>query len=154
MASPFRAGRIVVVGVRVDDVPAAFHFYRDALRLRPMPHHGQRPTFDLGDGLNVIGEYFTIGTSDDLFDSGEEISFSAVSVNYPLSLLDNITAMVYYNWDNQEWYRFVRWQRQYDNWSIYLMGFWNPEEFQIYQNREENNLFSGKGFQLMIVFNH
>ena len=124
------------------------------LRYERLINLGMDYTFDLGDGLNVIGEYFTIGTSDDLFDSGEEISFSAVSVNYPLSLLDNITAMVYYNWDNQEWYRFVRWQRQYDNWSIYLMGFWNPEEFQIYQNREENNLFSGKGFQLMIVFNH
>ncbi|MFH1934375.1 MAG: hypothetical protein ABIN18_22740 [Pseudomonadota bacterium] len=125
-----------------------------SLRYKRLINVGMDYTFDLGDGLNVIGEYFSIGTSENVFDSGEEISFSAVSVSYPLGLLDNITAMIYYNWDNQDWYRFLQWQRKYDNWSIYLMGFWNPDEFQIYQNRQGNSPFAGKGLQLMIVFNH
>lgn len=125
-----------------------------SLRYKRLINLGMDYTFDLGDGLNVIGEYFTIGTSEDVFDSGEEISFSAVSLNYPLSLLDNITAMIYYNWDNQDWYRFINWQRKYDNWGFYVMGFWNPDEFQIVQNRQGNSLFAGKGFQLMVVFNH
>ena len=115
---------------------------------------GMDYTFDLGDGLNVIGEYFTIGTSESVSDSGEEISFSAVSANYPLGVLNNITAMIYYNWDNQDWYRFINWQRKYDNWTFYVMGFWNPDEFQIYQNRQGNSPFAGKGLQLMVVFNH
>ena len=125
-----------------------------SLRYKRLINVGMDYTFDPGDGLNVIGEYFSIGTSENVFDSGEEISFSAVSVNYPLGLLDNITAMVYYNWDSQDWYRFLQWQRKYDNWSIYLMGFWNPDEFQIYQNSQGNSPFAGKGLQLMIVFNH
>jgi len=125
-----------------------------SLRYKRLINLGMDYTFDLGDGLNVIGEYFTMGTSEDVFDLGEEISFSAVSVNYPLGLLDNITAMIYYNWDNQDWYRFINWERKYDNWSFYVMGFWNPDRFQIYQNRQGNSFFSGKGFQLMIVFNH
>jgi hypothetical protein len=124
------------------------------LRYKRLINVGMDYTFDLGDGLNVIGEYFTMGTSEDVFDPGEEISFSAVSVNYPLGLLDNITAMIYYNWDNQDWYRFINWQRTYDNWSFYVMGFWNPDRFQIYQNGQGNSLFAGKGLQLMIVFNH
>ena len=125
-----------------------------SLRYKRLINVGMDYTFDLGDGLNFIGEYFTIGTSENVFDSGEEISLSAVSVNYPLGLLDNITAIIFYDWDNQDWYRYLRWERKYDNWSIYLMGFWNPDEFQIYQNRQEDSPFAGKGLQLMIVFNH
>ena len=125
-----------------------------SLRYKRLINLGMDYTFDLGDGLNFIGEYFTIGTSENVFDSGEEISFSAVSVNYPLGLLDTITAMIYYNWDNQDWYRFINWHRKYDNWTFYVMGFWNPDRFQIYQNGQGNSLYAGKGLQLMIVFNH
>jgi hypothetical protein len=124
------------------------------LRYKRLINIGMDYTFDLGDGLHVIGEYFTMATSEGVFDTEEEMSFSAVSLNYPLGLLDDITVMIYYNWDNQDWYRFLQWQRNYDNWSIYLMGFWNPDEFQIYQNRQGNSPFAGKGLQLMIVFNH
>jgi len=115
---------------------------------------GMDYTFDLGDGLNVIGEYFTAGTSEDAFGSGEEISFAAVSVKYPLGILDNLTAIIYYDRDNEEWYRFMNWQRTYDNWSFYVMGFWNPGSSQLYQSRQESSLTSGKGLQLMVVFNH
>ena len=111
-------------------------------------------TFNFGNGLNVMTEYFTYETSEKVFDSGEGISFSALSLNYPFGLIDNLTVMVYYDWDNHNWYRFINWQQKYDNWSLYLMGFWNPERFQIYQARSENNLFGGKGFQLMVVVNH
>jgi hypothetical protein len=132
-----------------------------SLRYKRLINVGMDYTFDLGDGLSFIGEYFTIGTSENVFDSGEAISISAVSVNYPLGLLDNITAIVFYDWDNQDWYRYLRWQREYDNWGIYLLGFWNPDEFEIYQNRQEDSPYAGKdspyagkGLQLLIVFNH
>ena len=55
---------------------------------------------------------------------------------------------------NKSFYRFLSWQRTYDRWSFYLMAFWNPENIAIYRNPEGNNLFAGKGFQIMIVFNH
>jgi hypothetical protein len=34
------------------------------------------------------------------------------------------------------------------------MVFWNPDQYQLYQSQAGNNLFTGKGFQLMAVFNH
>lgn len=115
---------------------------------------GMDYTFDLGNGLNVIGEYFNLETSERAFGSGEGISFSALSVSYPLGLLDNLTAMIYYDWDNHDWYRFMNWQRSYDNWSLNFIGFWNPDQFQIYQNQQEKSSLAGKGLQLMVVFNH
>jgi len=111
-------------------------------------------TFGIGNGLNVLGEHFVLEYSKKAFASGEGISFSALLLNYPLGILDNIRGIIYYDWSNKELYRFVNWQRTYDRWSFYIIGFWNPEQFLIYQSQRRNNLFSGKGFQIMTVFNH
>jgi hypothetical protein len=111
-------------------------------------------TFELGNGLNVMNEFFVFDVSDKAFGGGEGASFSALSINYPLSIIHNISAIMYYDWDNKDIYRFINWQWQFDNWSLYVMGFWNPEKFQIYQNLRENTFFTGKGLYLMAVFNH
>ena len=111
-------------------------------------------TFDIGNGLGLIMEYFTMSMSDRAFGSGEDISLTALSVNYPLGLLDNLTGMVYFESDQNNWYRFFSWQRTYDNWRFYLMGFWNPDQYQLYQTGLENNLYAGKGIQFLVVFNH
>jgi len=111
-------------------------------------------TIGLGNGLHVLSEYFRFETSEKPFNIGERFIFSAVSLSYPLGLLDNIRGMVYYDSENHDWYRFIDWQRTYDRWSSHIMGFWNPEQFQIYRNITENNLFAGKGVQIMVVINH
>jgi hypothetical protein len=111
-------------------------------------------TFGLGNGLNVLGEYFNYTSSKEAFGSGEGISFSALSFGYPLGLLDNLSCIVYYDWDNKDLYSFINWRRTYDRWTINVIGFWNPEQFQIYQNLPENTLYAGKGFQIMVVFNY
>ena len=46
--------RIAVVGLWAEDVPTTAHFYRDVIGLRLLPHHGNRPHFDVG------GVYLTI----------------------------------------------------------------------------------------------
>ena len=125
----------------------------------PMPWQrainiGMDYTFGLGNGLNVIGEYFKVESSSKAFSSGEGITFSAISLNYPLGLMDNLSFIQYYDWDNNDLYSFLNWRRTYDQWVINVIGFWNPDQFQIYQNRPENNLFSGKGFQIMVIFNY
>lgn len=111
-------------------------------------------TFDIGNGLGIITEYFTMSMSEDAFGPGTNISLTALSLNYPLGVLDDLTGLIYFDPDNKNWYRFINWQRTYDNWQFYLMGFWNPDEYQLYQTGLENNLYAGKGIQLMAVFNH
>ena len=46
--------KIAVVSIRAEDVSAAAHFYRDAVGLPLMAHHGGRPHFDLGDAHLTI----------------------------------------------------------------------------------------------------
>jgi len=111
-------------------------------------------TFGLRNGLHFLAEHFFIQAATKPFGSGEGYTFSAVSLNYPFGLLDNATAMLYYDWKSHDWYRFMSWQRMYDRWSIYTIAFWNPDYFQIYQNVTGTNIFAGKGFQCMIVINH
>ncbi|UCH13315.1 MAG: hypothetical protein JSV22_09380 [Bacteroidales bacterium] len=111
-------------------------------------------TFGIGKGLNVIKEFLYVSATQSAFKFKNNISFSALALRYPVGLLDNITAMVYYDWTNNDWYRFVNWQRQYDKISLYLMVFWNPDEFGIYQNLEDNSLFTGTGLQFMFVYNY
>jgi hypothetical protein len=124
------------------------------LKYRRLMNIGLDYTFGVGNGLHAMVEHFLFEISEEAFGEGEGFEFSALSLNYPLGLIDNLTAMIYYDWENKDWYRFINWQRMYDRWSFYLIGFWNPDQFQIYQNQTENNLFAGKGLQLMIVLNH
>jgi catechol 2,3-dioxygenase-like lactoylglutathione lyase family enzyme len=46
--------RIAVISLWAEDVPATAHFYRDVVGLKLLPHHGDRPHFDLG------GVYLTV----------------------------------------------------------------------------------------------
>ncbi len=111
-------------------------------------------TFGLGNGLHALSETFFYTSSEKALGSGESLTFSALSLGYPLGLLDNLSCIFYYDWDNQDFYSFLNWRRTYDNWTINIIGFWNPDRFQIYQNLPENSLYAGKGFQIMVVFNY
>jgi len=124
-------------------------------KYRRLMNVGLDYTFALGNGLNLFYEHFWYQMATGTLKKEEEgFVFSALSLNYPLGLLDNLTGMVYFDWDNQEWYRFLSFQRTLDRWQFLVMLFWNPDEFQIFQNQSASNVFGGKGFQIMCVFNH
>lgn len=130
------------------DIPEKHFPWQEQLNL------GFDYTFDIGNGLNIINEFLWASASRNIFQSDNRVIFSALALRYPVGLLDNITGMVYYDWTNDGLYRFINWQRQYDNISLYLMLFWNPDEFNIYRNIDGTDLFTGKGVQLMFVLNH
>ncbi|MFZ5517879.1 MAG: hypothetical protein ACOY90_14640 [Candidatus Zhuqueibacterota bacterium] len=115
---------------------------------------GMDYTFDIGNGLNVQCEYLNMATAGSAFKTTEDLAFSAFSMSYPLGIIDNFSTIIYYNWDNSDWYRFINWQRTFDRWSLYFMAFWNPDQFQIYQIQGDNNLFAGRGLQVLVSFHH
>ena len=125
----------------------------------PLPYEraltlGADYTFGIGSGLRVLGEHFLLKDSRTAFGAGRGARISALSLNTSVGLLDAVTGIFYYDWENRQFYRFLNWQRTYDRWSFYLIGFWNPETFGIYRNRPGESSFGGKGIQIMIVFNH
>lgn len=111
-------------------------------------------TFNVGSGLTMLAEYFTLGNDSKAHQFEEAASFVAFSINYPVTFIQSFGAMLYYDFDNKAYYRFINWTWQFDKWSFFAMAFWNPDQFQIYQSTGGAALFAGKGFQLMAVYNH
>ena len=114
---------------------------------------GMDYTFGLGNGLTASSEYFRAGSSAALMRSGNGKNFSTLSASYPVGLLYRLSCIVFYDWSDKAWYRFLSLQRQTDNWNIYLMGFINPDQLSLYQSPSGNTLFAGKGMEIMLVFN-
>jgi len=111
-------------------------------------------TFGLGNGLHVLAEHFTMAAANRAFSKGEGRSFSGFMLDYPLSLLDQLAGVFFYDWKRENLYTFLSWRRTYDNWQFFVMGFWNPVEFDVYRAPSGNNVFAGRGVQVMVVFNH
>jgi hypothetical protein len=110
-------------------------------------------TFMIGNGLNLVTEYFRYNSKADPGGAGLNSDYSVLALNYPFGLLNSVTAAAYYNWDTREWSRFINIQRQYDFWSFYLMAFWNPEYTPFTSLNNERNMFAGKGIQVMASVN-
>jgi len=114
-------------------------------------------TFGLGNGLRVLGESFVQEIPQEILGRRAIPKFSAASLSYPLSLLDTISGILYFDADRQDVYRFVNWQRTYDRWQFYVMGFWNPRQLVIVSQPSSSagrNPLAGKGVQIMAVYNH
>jgi len=63
-------------------------------------------------------------------------------------MFDNISAIVYYDWTNENLYNFVNWKRQFNKFSFYLMAYWNPKNYQMPQQDDTGELFSAKEYKL------
>lgn len=110
-------------------------------------------TFAIGNGINIATEFFRYNTDDKLFGAGRVKSFSLLSANYPFGINNRAGGIIYYNWTDNDWYRIINFQHQTDNWTFYLFAFWNPDKMAIYNTGNGNNMFAGKGIQLMVVYN-
>jgi hypothetical protein len=111
-------------------------------------------TFNVGNGLYLIFEQL-IASYDELpFRFQNPTTFSLMSLSYPVGLFDNVSSIIYYDWKNRNTYTFLNWQKQFKNITLYLMGFWNPWANKIPGQGEGQNLYGGRGFQVMLVFNH
>jgi len=108
-------------------------------------------TFSLGNGLNLISEFFHYGNNPDQGQEKIKSNYSIMALSYPLSLTHNISGLVYYNWEMKEWYSYLNLQLKYDYISLYFMAFWNPDVLILYGGPDDNNLFAGKGIQIMLV---
>ena len=88
-------------------------------------------TFNAGNGLYVIFEQLLASYDKKPFAFQNTTTFSLLSVSYPLGLFDNLSGIVYFDWNNKKSYNFLNWQKQFNNITFYLMGFWNPVDYNI-----------------------
>jgi hypothetical protein len=112
-------------------------------------------TFGIGNGLAITAEYLTFGSSET--PGGETVtsdSFMALSANYPLSVISTISGMVYLNPTDGDLYRFLNLSLVFDRFSYYFIGYWNPDNYKLFNTEAGTNPFNGKGFNIMVVLNY
>ncbi len=125
-----------------------------AMEYQRMWTAGADYTFAIGNGVTVLAEYFSSDSAAELFGDGEGTKFAGLSIDYPVGLLDRLSIINYYDFTNGDNYISLNWQRTYDNLVFHLIGFINPDTADINETQAGGTVMSGKGFQLMIVFNH
>jgi hypothetical protein len=111
-------------------------------------------TFGIGNGMYVACEQLLASYDEKPFAFQNLTTFSLLTLNYPIGIFDRLSAIVYYNWTDNSVYNFLSWQRQYDKVMLYFMAYWNPETFILPSQTASQNIFTGKGIQVMFVFNH
>jgi len=111
-------------------------------------------TFGMGNGLTAMAEQFFYQTGPELLKNSSDLTFTAASVTYPLSITHSLSGMVFYNWTTHDWYRFVNWRISLNKISLHLIAFCNPVSFDLYRNTGNANLMGGRGIQIMFVWNH
>jgi hypothetical protein len=124
------------------------------LNYKSLLNAGMDYTFGLGNGLNLMTEAFGYLQGDMPFGSEEQLWYGLLSASYPVSIIHNLSAMLFYDFTNNRFYRFINWSVAYDRWSFYIMGFWNPDTYSLYNVDPRTTLYGGWGFQLMAVFSH
>ena len=111
-------------------------------------------TFSLGNGITAAAEQLLYSMDEKALQFDNINHLTALSFSYPAGIFDNISTILYFDWKQNNMYSFLNWQHQLDRMSFYLMAFWNPQTFSLPQQNETTQLFSGRGFQLMLVYNH
>ncbi len=112
-------------------------------------------TFGLGNGLTVIFEQLSaLSPFEKGLNSDNVLTYSLISASYPLGMFDNINTVIYFDWKNRKSYNFINWQRNFNKFTLNLMGYINPDDYAIPLMGKSEISYAGKGVQIMLIFNH
>ncbi len=112
-------------------------------------------TFDIGNGLLITAENLTMTNSEIIEKPENAKNVSAISLNYPVGLLDNLSAFSFYSWEAGEIYNNIQWNRSYDDFSINLTLFNYPKNGKpIFTQAISSKMTSGFGAQIMVIYNY
>jgi hypothetical protein len=113
---------------------------------------GMDYTIGIGSGIHVLAEHMRgrVTTKEPMLDPGFDIDISAVMLGYPVGYLDYFQAIGYYDWESDDFYQFISWQRSWDNLAINLSLFHNPEQ----ADQGLQATAGGTGGQILFMYNH
>jgi len=123
-------------------------------KVQDMWNLGADYTLPIGSGVGVTVEYFRYHAGDKFLVAGNTVNVIGTMLTYPLSMLDNLSGMLFYLPIQNKWMNYLSWGRTYDNFNIYAIGYWNPDNVQLaLVQSQSRNMFAGKGIQLMVNYN-
>lgn len=144
----------VVIGLWLEASWTTFNRNIDLYTNQEMMTLGMDYTFGTGNGLNLVFEQMLYSNDKRAFAFSNTLTFSGLSLSYPVGMFDNISSMIYFDWINTNVYSFLSWQKEYKAVTFYIMGYWNPEQYALPGQNIGSNRFAGRGLQFMAVWNH
>ena len=109
-------------------------------------------TLGWGNGLHIMAEHLLMNFSRSI-SVKDDYAFTALMLDYPLGIFDQLMTLVMYDHENREDYIFASWQRTYDHWSFVGMVFRYPDVGDLpVLGATAKSL--GKGIQIMFIYNH
>jgi len=109
-------------------------------------------TFGIGNGLNVVAEYMPIYYYRDNHITKPEDQLCAISLSYPLNIMDQLMYLTYYSESMDKIFHYVQFQRTYDKISFNIALFYYPDiGYDVFTGRETN--ITGLGAQVMAIYN-
>jgi len=123
-----------------------------AFEFQKMASLGVDYTFSAGNGIYAAVEYFYQSFGDKVGTNLYPAKLFALTVNYPLDMINSVSAIFFYNDSSKDWYRFVQFKMTYDKFQIFLISFINSGNLPI--SNSAYQAFSGKGFEFMFLYNH
>jgi hypothetical protein len=131
---------------------------QDDPRIQPEWRHavsvGADYTFRLGQGLTALAEHFVLEGASVGPLVYPDLSVTAFGLTYPIGTVYQARGLLYYDWEEDEAYRFLELRRTTDHWRFHLIGFWNPQRLLALPQQQPAGSLAGKGVQLIVVFNH
>lgn len=109
-------------------------------------------TFDIGNGLGLNAEFLHMQWGDKFLNKNVG-NLIGTSFNYPLSIIDQVSAIFFYVPKANMLFNYLSWNRTYDKWSIHAIAFWNPENMALPNlGNSGSQVFSGKGLQVLAKY--
>lgn len=111
-------------------------------------------TFGVGNGLTVVLEHLLMANDQQPFRFANTLHLTATTLTYPLGLSDNLSAILYRNWNTSDMTVLLNYQHQFKRMTGYIIPSYNPKVQQGIQENQLVNAFSGPGIRFMLVYNH
>ena len=108
-------------------------------------------TFGIGNGITATLEHLLRSIGNRTFSANERYNISAISLSYPVGIMDALSFFSYYDWNSEMLFNFLTWQRTYDYWTIQFSGYWTNIDTM---NSRLVRTVESQGFQFMTIFNY
>ena len=89
-------------------------------------------------------EHFILTTGRDIGHTDETGELSALMASYNISMIDSVKGILYYDWNTEEDYYYIDFQRTYDNFMVNISAFIDVQG---------GPDFRGNGIQSMLTYN-
>jgi hypothetical protein len=111
-------------------------------------------TLGVGSGLHLLAEYMATALSEKTLGWDQDSHLWALSLNYPMGYLDNLSAIWYYSHEDEKLRQYLAWQRTWDDWFLNVSLFHYPDANDGVAPVPGGLQVTGAGGQVLVVINH